>query len=107
MTHKIDIQYFKESGKWYHTDILSILPEEYFTSEEKLYANMNDIGDRVIKLAKSKQLPGLVPCNWLEEGYIYITVEDIGYPRLLMQSHLENKPYIPLYSYGKISNSLD
>ena len=99
MPHQIDIQYFKQSGKYYDSATLDMLPEEYFTSADELYADMNAIGNRVIQLAKSHQLPGLVPCNWLEEGYIYITVKDIGYSRLLMKSHLESKPYVPLRNY--------
>ena len=98
---QIDIQYFKQSGKWYASATLDILTTEYFTSEGELFVNMNNIGDRVLELAQSKQLPGLVPCNWLEEGYIYITVEDIGYPRLLIQDHLVEKKYIHLRSYEK------
>jgi len=60
MTHKINIQYFKQSGKWYTSATLDMLPEEYFFVEGIAHANMNAIGDRVIELTKSHKLPGLV-----------------------------------------------
>lgn len=96
---ELDIQYFKSSGKWYASDTLNLLPEELFYVDGETYADMNKIGDRVIQLSKSKHLPGLTPCNWLEEGYIYINAENIGYPRLLMKEHLIEKVYIPLKTY--------
>lgn len=79
-----NIIYFKASGKFYTDVTLELLPEE-LTKDGKC-ALMFTIVDRIKNLSQDKQLPG-INCDWLkEEGYIFVTVPDLGYPCLIKPS---------------------
>lgn len=81
--HKAVIQYFKSTGKYYAEAELELLPEELTDNQD--LAIMFKISDRLKLLSQQGGLPGLsFTNNWLEEGYIYVNVPDIGYPCLLI-----------------------
>lgn len=81
------IVYFKESGKFYTSDILELTKEE---EHKRQYFN---IGDRVINLSSNKQLPGIIG-DWLgENGFAIILQEDIGWP--MLAKHPSNYLTVP------------
>ncbi|MBW4513049.1 MAG: hypothetical protein KME64_42205 [Scytonematopsis contorta HA4267-MV1] len=77
--------YFKNSGKYYSESKLEILSSEvqkHRHCDNGDLAIMFVIVERIRKLSEEKQLPGL-NCNWLNEGYIFVDLPDIGYPVLI------------------------
>lgn len=75
------IIYFKPSGKYYSEAELPLLPDEI--ANDGTLAVMYKVSDRIGELSKQRELPDLSG-DWLgENGYIFVTVEDIGYPCLI------------------------
>jgi hypothetical protein len=76
-----NIIYFKTSGKFYTNATLELLSEEL--TEDGKYALMFMIVDRIKSLSQNKQLPS-INSDWLkEDGFIFVTVPDFGYPCLI------------------------
>lgn len=73
--------YFKTSGKYYEESKLPLLSDEI--ANDGTLAVMFKVSDRIRELSKQRKLPGLSG-DWIgENGYIFVTVEDIGYPCLI------------------------
>jgi hypothetical protein len=72
----VDVDYFKENGKWYTSTTVRIKAKALNSGPY-----MNDIIDEMSRLRYEEQLPGLQSGKW--DGPILIRCDE-GYPHLLM-----------------------
>lgn len=83
---KINIQYFKPSGKFYteeklemEVDICDPTPEQDRDNNFTVY--MPKVCDWIKECNQKGELPGLSSGGW--EGYVYVDAPDNGYPCLV------------------------
>lgn len=77
MPHKVELTYFKQSGKYYSSG-------DYLSEKKDLW----EIWDEVRQMVKDKQLPGLIGG---QEFYILVSVptHEHDHPRLIMPMEIE------------------
>ena len=82
---RIEIEYFKESGKYYSSDSFEREFENCCDNPDHPICYMNKVCDYVRELNKIGPMPGLSG-RWLD-GYIRVDCKE-GFPCLIIPDHL-------------------
>lgn len=97
---QIQLHFFRSYGKFDKEGILKILDSEYIKYEERTYADMAAISQRVKDVCSGYIKDG---------GYIYVNVPEIGYPILVKNNYdrfNQSKKVFSIQGFSGIVNKL-